>query len=85
MAELRKPITVVINAVANVITGGISSLLGIGGSSAAGLTGNASNLLTGASGLKSIYDAISGGFGAMAANVGSTIASFGMKFGMSIL
>lgn len=85
IAELRKPITVVINAVANVITGGISSLLGISGASAAGISGNAGGLLTGASGLKSIYDAISGGFGAMAANVGSTIASFGMKFGSAAI
>lgn len=85
MAELRKPIAVVINVVANVITGEISSLLGISGASASGIAGNAGSLLSGASGLKSIYDAISGGFGAMAANVGSTLASFGMKFGSAAL
>lgn len=72
MAELRKPITVVINAVANVITGGISNALGIGTGGAA----SGSNLLSLFSTAKDAFNLLIGGAGTAAVGALGSAASW---------
>lgn len=81
IAELRKPITVVINAVANVVTNGISNLLGNGGTGS-----SVGSLMSMFSTAKDAYNAFTGAYGAGAVSgLGSAATSLGSLTGSSAL
>lgn len=81
IAELRKPITVVINAVANVVTNGISNLLGNGSTGS-----SVGNLMSMFSTVKDAYNVFTGAYGAGAVSgLGSAATSLGSLTGSSAI
>lgn len=84
VAELRKPVTMVVNAVVNTLLG--NTLGSLMGGAAAGAAGGAAGGMGGLSGLSSLWDMVSGGlniatvFGQkIAMKTGGWLASFGME------